>query len=208
MSYGDADFIFKIIIIGNYQAGKTSLIERYIDDSFTAYHTPTIGVDFNVKFFCCENKLVKSYIWDTAGQDRFMTIVSAYYRSVNGAILVFDLNCNKSFQALYAWMEELKANKSNKNIIISLVGNKCDIGNDDVTEEEINDFIKSSPFQISYIKASAKTGYNVNQIFKNLVENIYHSNKNISEEYNDNTIQINKIYKTNGIKSNDNKCCY
>lgn len=186
----ETDFTCKIIIIGNYKSGKTSLVERYVNDNFIQNQKTTIGVDFKVKSHDYNGKIIKSYIWDTAGQERFMTIVSAYYRTINGVILVFDLNDKYSFLALETWMKELENNKNNKNkkISVMLVGNKCDLISDTTDDEkqeisnvEILNFMKTSTYPISYIKASAKTGYNVNKIFETIAENIYEYDKSTNQ---------------------------
>jgi small GTP-binding protein len=192
MSYEcEADFTCKIIVIGNYQAGKTSLVEKYVNDNFNANQRTTIGVDFRVKYLEYDNKLIKSYIWDTAGQERFMTIVSSYYRTINGAVLVFDLNDADSFIALNAWMRELENNKSSTDVNVILVGNKCDIEKDEVTDEDILEFMKESVYPISYIKTSAKTGHNVSKVFETLVQNMYDFNKlNKKQEKEIGTLQL------------------
>jgi Ras-related protein Rab-1A len=192
MSYEcEADFTCKIIVIGNYQAGKTSLVEKYVNDNFNANQRTTIGVDFRVKYLEYDNKLIKSYIWDTAGQERFMTIVSSYYRTINGAVLEFDLNDADSFIALNAWMRELENNKSSTDVNVILVGNKCDIEKDEVTDEDILEFMKESVYPISYIKTSAKTGHNVSKVFETLVQNMYDFNKlNKKQEKEIGTLQL------------------
>lgn len=173
----DADFTCKIIVIGNYQAGKTSLVERYVNDNFIPQQKTTIGVDFRVKRHDYDGKIIKSYIWDTAGQERFMTIVSSYYRTINGAILVFDLSDKESFLVLYVWMKELENNKNSKDVNVILVGNKCDLGKEEVEEDDILDFMRESIYPISYLKASAKTGHNVTKVFDTIVQNVYEFSK-------------------------------
>lgn len=197
----DADFTCKIIVIGNSQAGKTSLVERYINDDFIPNQKTTIGVDFRVKRHDYDNKIIKSYIWDTAGQERFMAIVSSYYRTVNGAILIFDLSDRESFMTLYVWMKELENNKNSKNINVILVGNKCDLEKDAVNDNDILDFMKNSTYPISYLKASAKTGHNVEKVFDTIVQNIYElhklNNSLIKKENTIDTLQLEQSASTN-----------
>jgi small GTP-binding protein len=196
----EADFTCKIIVIGNYQAGKTSLVDRYVKNDFSQHQKTTIGVDFRVKRHDYDGKIIKSYIWDTAGQERFMTIVSSYYRTINGAILVFDLNNKESFQALNAWIKELENNKSSKEINIILVGNKCDIENEVISEDDISDFMKKSIYPISYVKTSAKTGHNVDKVFTTIVQNIYefHKLKN-GESSNEKKIETLQIEQSENV---------
>lgn len=175
----EADFICKIIVVGSYQTGKTSLVEQYVNETFARESRSTIGVDFRVKHLNYDDKIIKAYIWDTAGQERFMTIVSSYYRTINGAILVFDLSDKESFDMLDRWMTELENHKKGQDITIMLVGNKSDLGKCEVTENNILEFMQKANCPIQYIKASAKTGHNVSKIFETLVYNVYEKNKQV-----------------------------
>jgi len=186
----EPDFTYKIIVIGSYQTGKTSIVEKYINDIFIEKQHTTIGVDFKVKMCEYDNKLIKIYIWDTAGQERFMTIVSSYYRTINGAILVFDLNDKESFNMLYIWMKKLEQNKNNKEINVILVGNKCDLHCDVVSENDILEFMEKSIYPISYIKTSAKTGHNINKIFDTIVQNMYENNSQTNLKKSSDTFQL------------------
>lgn len=200
----EADFTCKIIVIGNYQAGKTSLVERYINDNFTSQQKTTIGVDFRVKRYDYDGKIIKSYIWDTAGKERFMTIVSSYYRTINGAILVFDLSDKESFYALNAWIKELENNKSSKEVNVMLVGNKCDMGKEEVGEDDILDFMRESIYPISYIKTTAKTGHNVEKVFNTLVQNIYEYHKlNNGEPSNKKKIETLQLDQPTNVSTNN-----
>ena len=187
------DFTCKIIVIGNYQTGKTSLVKKYINGDFSENQYSTIGVDFRVKEIELDDTNIKLCIWDTAGQDRFMTIVSTYYKTVDGAILVFDLNNKKSFDDLKYWMEELEKNKSNKIVSFVLVGNKCDVGQHVITDDEIENFVKHFEYKISYFETSAKTGYNIEELFSRIARDIYVLNKDvINDKKKKETIQIKK----------------
>jgi small GTP-binding protein len=190
----ETDYTYKIIVIGNSQAGKTSIVERYTSDSFTENQKTTIGVDFRVKIYDYDNRTFKIYIWDTAGQERFMTIVSSYYRTIHAVLLVFDLTDIESFNALSNWMNQLNSHKHDKQIQVVLVGNKADLNRDVVSESDILKFLKSSPFPISYMKASAKSNLNIDKIFSSIIENLYETNK---------PIKI-KIMNLDTINHNDN----
>lgn len=173
--YFESEIIFKIIIIGDYKTGKTSIIEKYINDNFQIHQNATIGVDFKTKYIDADNnKIIKLYLWDTAGQERFNAIVSTYFKTINGVIMVFDLTDRESFNNLTTnWFSLLKDKNNNPNVHIVLVGNKADLNNNNVTDEQVYKFINKSNCNISYIKTSAKTGLNINEIFILMVDNLY-----------------------------------
>ena len=85
-------YIFKLILIGDSNTGKTSLINRYVHNTFDKKHMCTIGVDFMMKRLIVNNQPIKLQIWDTAGMERYKQITSSYYRGANGAVVVFDLS--------------------------------------------------------------------------------------------------------------------
>ena len=85
------DYIFKVLLVGNSDVGKSSLILRYVDQIWNDVFVPTIGVDFKVKSLEIENKSIKLQIWDTAGQERFRNVISSYFKGANGILLIFDI---------------------------------------------------------------------------------------------------------------------
>jgi small GTP-binding protein len=104
MGSTDYDFVFKTLLIGNSSVGKSSLLLRFSDNLFQESFYPTIGVDFKIRTFEHEGSVVKLQMWDTAGQEKFKTITSAYYKGAQGIILVFDLCDRKSFQDIQNWI--------------------------------------------------------------------------------------------------------
>eukprot|EP01089_Gocevia_fonbrunei_P013153 TRINITY_DN328_c0_g2_i1.p2 TRINITY_DN328_c0_g2~~TRINITY_DN328_c0_g2_i1.p2 ORF type:complete len:104 (-),score=13.90 TRINITY_DN328_c0_g2_i1:403-714(-) len=91
------DFLFKILIIGDSGVGKSALLLRFADDSYTESYISTIGVDFKIRTVKVDDKTVKLQIWDTAGQEKFRTIISSYYRGAHGIIVAFDTTDEVSF---------------------------------------------------------------------------------------------------------------
>ena len=94
------DHIFKVLLLGNSDVGKSSLILRYVDQVWSDTFVPTIGVDFKVKTLEIDNKQIKMQIWDTAGQERFRNVISSYYRGAHGILLIFDVTDKESFKNL------------------------------------------------------------------------------------------------------------
>ena len=119
------DFLFKLLLIGDSGVGKSCLLLRFADDTYTESYISTIGVDFKIRTIELEGKTVKLQIWDTAGQERFRTITSSYYRGAQGIILVYDVANRESFDALPKWFAELETYVSS-SVVKIIVGNKVD----------------------------------------------------------------------------------
>ena len=121
------DFLYKIVLVGDSNVGKTNLISRYIKNTLPKNSNPTIGVEFATRVVSLRSGgTVKAQIWDTAGQERYYAIVSAHYRRAIGALLVYDITNIKSFLNAKKWIQELKS-KAEPDIVIMLVGNKIDL---------------------------------------------------------------------------------
>ncbi|RHZ68240.1 hypothetical protein Glove_296g31 [Diversispora epigaea] len=116
----------KVVILGSQGVGKTSLVVRYVQKTFSPNCTSTIGASFMTKKLVVDNCKVRLQIWDTAGQERFRSMAPMYYRGANAAILVYDITSEESFLDMNAWIEELRKNMT-KDLIIHVVGNKIDL---------------------------------------------------------------------------------
>merc|ERR1712032_1503522 len=163
------DHLFKLLIIGESGVGKTCLLLRFTDDSFTANHLTTIGIDFKIKIIDQEQKRIKLQIWDTAGQERFRTITKTYYKGAHGIILTFDVTDESSFKNIKNWVKQIEQNAQN-NVCKVLVGNKCDREDRKVTFEEGSKLAEE--FNMKYFETSAKTNLNVNETFSFLTKDI------------------------------------
>ncbi|KAJ2484244.1 Cu-binding protein, partial [Coemansia sp. RSA 2052] len=119
---------FKILLVGDSNVGKSSILLRFTDDHFLPPEdtSATIGVDFKVKMYDLGSKRYKLTIWDTAGQERFRTLTSSYYRGAQGVILVYDVCSRESFEHLNNWIDELSTYCSSDDIIKMVIGNKID----------------------------------------------------------------------------------
>uniref|UniRef100_A0A0A9WD40 Ras-related protein Rab-43 n=1 Tax=Lygus hesperus TaxID=30085 RepID=A0A0A9WD40_LYGHE len=164
-SEDEFDFLFKIVLIGDCGAGKTSVVQRFKTGNFVERHGNTIGVDFSMKSVTIENKKVKLQIWDTAGQERFRTITQSYYRSANGVIIVYDITKRSSFLNLHRWIEEVRRYTAS-NVLLILIGNKCDLNSlREVEAEERESVVEYIPEIICSMEVSAKDNTNVEEAF-------------------------------------------
>ena len=158
------DYIFRLCLLGDPNAGKTSLLTRFCDNSFKENYNNTIGVDFKVVTLKYKNKIIKVHIWDTAGQERFKSIAVNYFRSAHGFIFIYDITDEDSFKNIENWME-LAFKNTNSAVINFMVGNKDDREEDrKVDTKTAEDFAREH--QLVFFEASAKTSNNVEKLFK------------------------------------------
>lgn len=120
------DYLIKLLLIGDSGVGKSCLLLRYSDDSFTSSFITTIGIDFKIKSILIDESKVKLQIWDTAGQERFRTITTAYYRGAMGILLIYDVTDENSFRNVGNWMKQIEINAAD-NVNKILIANKCDV---------------------------------------------------------------------------------
>ena len=204
--YEQEDYKLKIIVVGDSGVGKTNLINRFASDKFDTNSKATIGVEFVYKTLKINKEVTKVEVWDTAGQERYRAITSSYYKGAKGAIIVYDITNEDSFNNVESWMNEV-TKKGKTDMQFLLVGNKKDLINDrKVTEQKGID--KAKELNMNLFEASALEKTNVNEAFNYLVKEIY---LNIRKEKNINTNNDEKIGQ-GGIALNTNKkkrkkCC-
>jgi len=157
------DYLFKLLLIGDSGVGKSCLLLRFADDTYTESYISTIGVDFKIRTLELDGKTIKLQIWDTAGQERFRTITSSYYRGAHGIIVVYDVTDQESFNNVKQWMNEIDR-YANDKVNKMLVGNKCDL-----TAKKVVDYNSAKELadsmSIPFLETSAKNSTNVEQSF-------------------------------------------
>jgi len=134
---GNYDYLVKLLLIGDSGVGKSCLLLRFSDDSFTTSFITTIGIDFKIRTIEQEGKRLKLQIWDTAGQERFRTITTAYYRGAMGILLVYDVTDEQSFNNIRNWMRQIQQHAAD-NVNKVLIGNKCDMLDKKVRRPEVH----------------------------------------------------------------------
>eukprot|EP01066_Platyproteum_vivax_P008845 Platyproteum_vivax@DN3815_c0_g1_i1.p1 len=159
----DYDYLFKLLLIGDSSVGKSCLLLRFADDTYTDSYISTIGVDFKIRTIDLDGKTVKLQIWDTAGQERFRTITSSYYRGAHGIIIVYDVTDKDSFQHVKNWINEIDK-YATESVNKLLVGNKCDLASKKVVSYDEGKELADS-LGIRFLETSAKNAHNVEQAF-------------------------------------------
>jgi len=168
--------LYKVVLVGDATVGKTHLLSRYVKGTLPKQPTATIGVEFATRTIpLAIGGTVKAQIWDTAGQERYRAITSSHYRRAVGALLVYDVTRQATFQNCLKWLEELRTN-AEPDIVILLVGNKVDLVEKDPSARQVYydaaaEFAKTHGLFFS--EASAVTSYNVKHIFEHLLQEIY-----------------------------------
>ncbi|KAH8829524.1 small GTP-binding protein [Flagelloscypha sp. PMI_526] len=158
------DYLFKLLLIGDSGVGKSCLLLRFADDTYTESYISTIGVDFKIRTIELEGKTYFS------GQERFRTITSSYYRGAHGIIVVYDVTDNDTFTNVKQWLQEIDRYAS-EGVNKLLVGNKSDLTGKKVVEYTVaKEF--ADQLSIPFLETSAKNATNVEQAFLTMAKQI------------------------------------
>ncbi|CAM2095568.1 unnamed protein product [Caretta caretta] len=182
---------FKLVFLGEQSVGKTSLITRFMYDSFDNTYQATIGIDFLSKTMYLEDRTIRLQLWDTAGQERFRSLIPSYIRDSAAAVVVYDITTGQerfrslipsyirdstvavvvyditnvnSFQQTTKWIDDVRTERGS-DVIIMLVGNKTDLADKRQVSIEEGER-KAKELNVMFIETSAKAGYNVKQLFR------------------------------------------
>ena len=207
MEYETRNAKFKIALLGDSTVGKTSIIKRLINNDFKESQLSTIGAEQNTKTIKLnenseEEILCTLQIFDTAGQEKFRSITPNYIKNADGIVLVFDLTNYSSFENIKYWIKQIHNNKKYENLPFIIVGNKYDLKDEIVVQEDKIKFNGKNSENFFY--CSAKDNYNVYEIFetisKKMVEqdNILNSSLENKTKINQNSICLVKKKR---------KCC-
>lgn len=197
-------YTLKIIVLGNIAVGKTSVIRRYITNTFSDEHKTTIGCEYKKKTIEIDGETnANLQIWDTAGEEKFMSVTKQYYNDSNGAMIIYDLTKRDTFQKVSQWIKDVKE-IAPKDVVIMVVGNKSDLTNEKV---ELGDELQPIKDNYLYQDVSAKAGTNVSLAFENLALKIIEKLKERKEK-GDKVEQRESLLlkKTNNSNQKHKKC--
>eukprot|EP01113_Clastostelium_recurvatum_P038996 TRINITY_DN589_c0_g1_i2.p1 TRINITY_DN589_c0_g1~~TRINITY_DN589_c0_g1_i2.p1 ORF type:complete len:209 (-),score=32.66 TRINITY_DN589_c0_g1_i2:277-903(-) len=155
---------YKLVFLGDQSVGKTSVITRFMYDTFDSTYQATIGIDFLSKTMYLEDRTVRLQLWDTAGQERFRSLIPSYIRDSSVAIIVYDITNRNSFMNTVKWIDDVRSERGN-DVIMMLVGNKTDLADKRQVSIEEGE-AKAKEYNLMFIETSAKAGFNIKALFR------------------------------------------
>ena len=189
---------YKILILGDSKVGKSCFLTRYADKTYQEDYLSTIGMDYKIKNYELENgDIIKLYIWDTAGQDRFRSITSNYYKGADGIILIYDITKQETFNNVRNWITSIKEEAPAKVVLI-LVGNKVDDEKNRAVPKSEGEKI-ADEYNLPFLECSAKSDINVTETFDVLIKKIV--------EINPKNKQGQKLQQNRIVFEKKKKCC-
>ncbi|KAJ3425698.1 ras and ef-hand domain-containing protein [Anaeramoeba flamelloides] len=201
---------FKVILLGDSSVGKSSIVINFCEDTFSTSIESTIGAAYILKTINNGNKEIKLQIWDTAGQERYNSLTLLYFRSSQGAIVVYDITDKTTFERAKLWIREIREKEEQKTTI-ALVGNKTDLKERLVSTEKGSKYAKEE--DLLFFETSAKTGEGISKIFLDLIKempknnvDLQKSNENYKELENEN-YSMKNVDKEFVVKKNKNNSC-
>ena len=160
---------FKLVFLGHIGSGKTSIITRFMYDTFESNYQATIGIDFLSKTMYLEDRTIRLQLWDTAGQERFRSLVPSYIRDSSVAVVVYDMCDLNSYNQVDQWISEI-VNERGSEVILAIIGNKSDLPERQVSTEAAKK--KAADHNAIFIECSAKTGHNIKELFYLITEKL------------------------------------
>lgn len=215
-SKAEYDHLFKLLLIGDSKVGKTSFLSQFQSNEFFTNYTPTIGVDFAIKTVDIGDSKVKLQIWDTAGDDRFISIVTAYFRGAHGIILMFDITSKNSFDNVSKWVK-LAQQHGSGDVKMILVGNKVDMEHERQVELVGAEGF-ASDLGVPYYEVSSKIHSNVIEAVSFLTAKIHGTmapDSLVQERKSTPSVGSNTMYPANDVekekedaqKADEDRCC-
>jgi len=157
---------YKLVFLGDESVGKTSIITRFMYDTFDNTYKVTIGIDFVSKTMYLEDRIVRLQLWDTAGQERFRSLIPSYIRDSSVAIVTYDITNRASFLNTDQWISDVRSERGT-DVVIMLVANKTDMQEKRQVSAEEGEK-KAKEHGVMFIETSAKAGHNVKSLFRKL----------------------------------------
>ena len=197
---------FNISLLGDTQVGKSSMVEVLTGNPFQETRVSTIGIENVLQSAVFDGKKYLFKIFDTAGQERFESISSQTIKIADGFLLVFSVDKKVTFERIEKWIESIKSNVDITKKVLILCGNKIDIEEREVSNEEAMKY--ASEKNIKYFETSAKTGFGIKEVFEQLYSDIYELNKSLEKSSsNEKTGEALDEKKLNKKPKNNRTCC-
>eukprot|EP00053_Salpingoeca_punica_P020634 m.212101 g.212101 ORF g.212101 m.212101 type:complete len:217 (+) comp19545_c0_seq1:133-783(+) len=203
----ETEHLYKVLVIGDYGVGKTSIIRRFTQDVFQANYKLTIGVDFAVKMMDLEGKHIKLQMWDIAGHERFGHMTHVYYKYAVAAVLVFDLGRPATFESILKWHRDLNSKVELPNgdpLPVILLANKADLSPSELSKVHLDNFCKEHNI-LAWFPTSAKLNQNIDDAMQTLVKHIMSLPAIKPLEENSSLVDLNA--KTKKAEEEKSPCC-
>jgi Ras-related protein Rab-6A len=194
----------KLIVVGNQGTGKSCILNRFVNETFEENYQATIGLDFQSKNITIHDQDVRLIIYDTAGQEKFRSLIPMYIREAQIILLVYDISDKDSFDAMPNWIQEVKE-VLNKEVVFALIGNKMDLESQrKISYEEGKKLAEKNNFVFQEV--SAKTGKNFENLFEvQIFETVYNKFRKEFEKREEGIEQPNFETNDNTNDNNDKK---
>lgn len=194
--------MYKLVIVGNSGSGKSSLLQRFADHDYRDSHTPTIGVDFKMRTVQIGTKQIKLSTFDTAGTERFHSIISSYYRGADAIIFVYDIGDEQSYQDIDMWLKEVEYHAA-EGVKQILIGNKCDLPPEKKFVDSTRAKIFAEENKMLFYEASAKQNINVDELFLSIASEIDNARSSELATKDEKKIHI----SSEPVKMQKSRCC-
>eukprot|EP01123_Difflugia_compressa_P013040 TRINITY_DN582_c0_g1_i1.p1 TRINITY_DN582_c0_g1~~TRINITY_DN582_c0_g1_i1.p1 ORF type:complete len:210 (-),score=42.53 TRINITY_DN582_c0_g1_i1:29-658(-) len=197
---------YKLVFLGDQSVGKTSIITRFMYDTFDSTYQPTIGIDFLSKTMYLDDKTVRLQLWDTAGQERFRSLIPSYIRDSSVAVICYDITSRDSFVNTSKWIDDVKTERG-EDVIMMLCGNKTDMEDHRAVSYEEGE-AKSKEYNIMFIETSAKAGFNIKALFRKVAAALpgMENAKLPNEDKKDNEVDLEKAKTDTNAQSSGCWC--
>ena len=200
------DYLFKLVLIGDYDVGKQELIKRFVDGYFQGKYVTNVAVDLRVKTIELDGKRIKLQLWDTVGNERFRSLTSAYFRGAHGVLLVYDVGNAKSFSSVAEWHRQVEQFGS-PDVNKVMIANRCHQEMREVSQVAGEEMARELGYR--YFEVSAPTGQNVSEVFRTIAEDIKLriSTKPLEKPGQGGTITLSKYKPHHNTERSEGRCC-
>lgn len=190
----------QLLIIGDSTVGKTSILSRFTEGTFSPNYLATVGLDFFTKDEYFNNKIVRIKIWDTAGQERYKALTQGFFRNAHGILIVYDVTNSETFDNLKYWVQSIHTHLGEKgNVKVIIIGNKIDLKRE-IKKEDAQKYAEENGYK--YFETSALSGEGIEESIKYLVQQVLESQAKNQEANNNDKIRISK----DDNKKEEKKC--
>jgi Ras-related protein Rab-6A len=193
---------FKIVFLGDQSVGKTSIINRFIYDTFEDVYQATIGIDFLSKPVYVDDKTIRLQLWDTAGQERFKSLIPSYVKDSSVAVICYDITNADTFNSVKTWVENAKSMRG-EEVILFIAGNKSDLAEQRAVSDEDGEKL-ASELGATFYETSAKSGENVKALFDDLAKKLIGNDGDNTDEIRKKGLKLKDVPIDDGAQNDPN----